>query len=161
MSDGVFVTLCRFSHGCLLRVSRNAPTLRFAAGAPADKTSLRRRRCYILLVTALQAVQLSSSYTTFHPFVPCLSHEVCGGALSDMLHSLSGFPFQISRGMIGCVQLLRASFSRWIADCVDTFTYCFLTADFQRTALGFIVLRARAYGRTCRAYRSDNSCWCR
>ena len=46
----------------------------------------------------------SSSYTAFHPIVPCSPHGVCGSALSDMLHSLSGFPFQISRGMIGCFQ---------------------------------------------------------
>ncbi len=50
---GFFATLRRFSHGCLLRVSRNAPTRKFVAEAPAAETPLRRERCYILLVTIL------------------------------------------------------------------------------------------------------------
>ena len=70
-------------------------------------------------MTILQAIQLSSLYTIFHPIMPCPSHGVCDDAFSDMLHSLSGFPFQISRGMIGC------GFTAWY------FTYCFLKTDFQ------------------------------
>lgn len=58
-----------------------------------------------------------------HKFSPCLHlaapGELCDHVLSGMLHSLSGFPVQIGRGVIGCdlyrliffsYRLLRAAF---------------------------------------------------
>ena len=59
---------------------------------------------------SFQAIQLSSSCMMFYPCVPCSTGEVpvlrtpCGHCWPqlDMLHSPSGFPFRISRGIIGC-----------------------------------------------------------
>ena len=78
----------------------------------------------------------------FHPIVPCTPHGTCGYALSDMLHSLSGFPFQISRGMIGCGKphgILPTAFSQQI---------------FKKATAGFS--SARPYGRTYKPYWQGN-----
>ena len=76
----------------------------------------------LIVIDTLQKIRTASK-DNVHKFSPCLHlvtpGELCDHVLSGMLHSLSGFPIQISRGVIGC-DLHRSIF----------FSYCLLKAVF-------------------------------
>lgn len=99
---------------------RTVTTTNCSAKTPAGTAPLRRELHYVQPPTIIKAIQLSPSYTVFHPYVPCNMREA--RVLRTLRHAALpiGFPFLDKSGD----DRLRF-FTAWY------FTYYMLTADFQ------------------------------
>ena len=106
--------------GFVLEYPTEAPQINVSARTAPSLAPIRRRRA-LGPISGCHSSSLAS--ILMHKFSPCLHlvtpGELCDHVLSGMLHSLSGFPVQISRGVIGC-DLHRLIF----------FSYCLLKAVF-------------------------------
>lgn len=115
LSDATFA-IYRFLRLVRLEYPENVYRRGTFPKAPAGLASIRRELHYARPLAIVQAIQLSSLCTTFHPSTPAFV-KLKRPVYSGMLHSPSGFPFRISREMIGCnLSSFRASLSRLFDD---------------------------------------------
>ncbi len=126
LSDATFA-IFRFLRLVCIAYLKNVHRGDTFSNAPAGLASIRRGLHYARPLAVVQAIQLSSLCTTFHLSTPAfvkLKRPVSSG----MLHSPSGFPFRISREMIGCnLSCFRASLSLFFDDYLIRFpTACSL-----------------------------------
>ena len=121
LSDVTFAVFHFPVAGFVSEYPTEAPRINASAETAPSLAPIRRRQA-LCPISGCQAGSLA--FILIHRFSSCSrladGGELAAYALSGMLHSLSGFPVQISRGMIGC-------------DCyrVISFSYYLLKVGFQ------------------------------